>query len=163
MSKISIKITGLDAVQDKIKVIQESVKEASKSKIEIGILAKDNKTIPESNNTLADIGSFLEFGTSRAPARSFLRMPMMLRKKEIVSFAASVFTLDALMNKKIKIQLGLIANNCLLVVREAFNSKGFGNWKDNAERTVQQKGFNNPNIWTGKLRDTLNTQVIDNK
>lgn len=157
MAKASL---GFKFDDKELKKLLSSIKELNGASIDLGILAKDNKKIQGTKDTtLADVAMYDELGTTRSPARSFLRMPLMLQKKRIGEFVKSVFTVDALMNKKVKDLIGLVAGDLVMTVREAFNTKGFGNWKDNAKSTIQAKGFNNPNIWTGTLRDTINTEI----
>lgn len=112
--------------------------------------------------TVLQIGAQHEYGTSRMPARSFLRMPFDIKRDPIRKFIESEFKVvfdqkrsatDALE------RVGLYATN---ISKEAFRSNGFGQWAPLAETTKRIKEKNaktTPMIWSGILRNSITWSV----
>lgn len=129
----------------------------------VGILG-NNAATPHANAGLtnSELGVIHEFGSlsRNIPPRSFLRMPVEVKQKEIVQGMASYRTKNALENgniKRVYQDLGLYAEG---FVKQAFASGGFGTWKGNAESTIAQKGSDRPLIDTAQLRRSITSDVI---
>lgn len=136
--------------------------------VDVGVLK--NIQYPDKNVTVAYIGSVHEFGTDKAgrgkktkiPARSFLKMPLEEKRKEIEN--------DVLKNAKDKLKAGdiegifsLIGTACIKQIQNAFETKGFGKWADNEQSTIDAKGSSMPLIDTGLLRKTISYKVNKGK
>lgn len=123
--------------------------------VDIGIL--DGEVHPDGDGqTIATIGAHNEFGvfSKNLPARSFLRMPITLQIEDIkdsVRLNAKANILDQNV-KGIFEDMGAAA---VEVVREAFDTQGWGQWPDNAPYTIAKKGRNEPLVDTGVLRDKI--------
>ena len=115
----------------------------------------------DSGLTNADIGAIHEFGsfTRHIPARSFLRMPINLKTKEIIQQASQGAT--KLISEgnlmKVMMRLGIAAENA---IQQAFASRGFGTWKLDAESTRKRKGSDAPLIDTAQLRRSIASRVV---
>lgn len=112
--------------------------------------------------TNAEIGVIQEFGsiTNGIPARSFLRMPVELKQKDIVDSMANPRTQNAFETgniKRVYRDLGLYAE---AVVKVAFGSGGYGQWAPNKPSTIAQKGSDKPLIDTSQLRRSISSDVI---
>lgn len=112
--------------------------------------------------TNSELGVIHEFGSvaNNIPPRSFLRMPVEMKEKEIVQSMASYRTKNALENGNIKRvfqDLGLYAE---AVVKQAFSSGGFGQWAPNKPQTIARKGSDKPLIDTSQLRRSITSDVI---
>ncbi len=120
-----------------------------------------NKTARnDTSKTNAEIGLTHEYGSisDNIPVRSFLRMPLSEKSKELVAFASSE-------KKKIEHQMskGNIRNLFVLlgikaeaIIQEAFETGGFGKWLPKKPR---EDGKNSPLIVEGELRRSISSKV----
>lgn len=133
-----LKTPGLDAL---IKALKTKPPQAR-----VGILGtKTNRSSKSSKETAtnATIGAAHEFGTSKLPERSFLRIPISDHLQSYMenSGALDKETLDAVIKEKTIIpwmtKVAILAER---IVLDAFDSGGFGKWKpSNMEnKKVQQ-------------------------
>lgn len=134
--------------------------------VKVGILG-DNVARKDGELNNAEIGFVNEFGKMtgypKIPARSFIRMPLNTRFREKLRTKKSL-TGDELekaivegKTEEFARKVGLVAEE---VIQEAFSTNGFGQWKPNAELTVQLKGSSSPLIDTGQLRRSISSKVI---
>lgn len=130
--------------------------------VDIGILGESNQTV-EGGLTLAGIGAVHEFGTDRAgrgsktviPERSFIRMPLETGQNTIEKEIKPKIKDGT----DIKTIFKLIGISGEARIQEAFDSRGFGTWAENAESTIEQKGSDSPLIDTGALRKAIMSKV----
>lgn len=112
--------------------------------------------------TNAELGAIHEFGSkSRGiPARSFLRMPLTVSRKELMAQAGkdAAGTLFAGKAKLWLTRIGIAAEN---VVQGAFQTSGFGSWKPNAPSTIARKKSDKPLIDTAQLRRAIASRVVN--
>lgn len=110
--------------------------------VDIGILGAGGKT-EKGGITLAGIGAVHEFGTDKAgrnrntriPERSFIRMPLETGQEDIEKEIDP--HLQKLMEDgDIKEIFELIGIAGAGRIEEAFNTKGFGTWKELADSTI---------------------------
>ena len=103
-----------------------------------------------------------EFGsvTNKIPARSFIRMPIQEKRKDILAYAASKQMSDLLLAGNKKKALGLLGLFAENVIQKAFDTGGFGKWAANAPRTVAQKKSSKPLIDTTQLRRAIWSKVV---
>lgn len=126
--------------------------------VRVGIPAGSTRS---DGHTNAQVGAWHEFGTSKMPVRSFLRMPIenhlapavekadVLNKKQIANIIKTK-SLTGVMT-----HLGIVAET---VVQDAFDTGGFGEWipsdfsrKQNHETLVE----------TAQLRRAVTSEVIE--
>ena len=138
--------------------------------VDIGILGSTNKTV-EGGLTLAGIGAVHEFGTDRAgrgnsvtiPERSFIRMPLETGQDDIEKTVKP--KLKALMEKgDIKGIFKLIGIAGEKRIQEAFETGGFGEWRDIKQSTKDAKGSDSILIDIGAagLRGSISSKVGGN-
>ncbi len=110
---------------------------------------------------VASYGADNEFGVPerRIPERSFIRMPIETKAGKIAA--------DVEKRKRDRIEQGNIRGifediglAAEAVIQEAFDTRGFGTWKENAEMTVELKGSDAPLIDEGLLRRSITSRVV---
>lgn len=130
------------------------------SRARVGILGAKT-TRKEPGETNAGIGALHEFGTSKLPVRSFLRVPIAdnLQKKMEASGAFDKDVLKEVVQQATMIPwLKKIAVLAEGIVAEAFQTGGFGKWT--AWRTPGYKNYNNRILDdTGQLKDSITSDV----
>lgn len=124
--------------------------------VKIGILGDKDKREKAVSNS--EIGIVHEFGsfTKNIPARSFLRMPLIEKKKELLN---ALMKYKKLFEKEIAKgnifilfeRLGLAAEN---IIQLAFETSGFGKWR----KLKNRKGT--PLVDTGQLRRAITSKVV---
>jgi hypothetical protein len=112
--------------------------------------------------TNAEIGLINEVGSmeNNIPARSWLRVPMWLKEKEIAAFVKSPAIMKMLLGGKVTEALKLIGIFGESIIKEAFNTRGFGQWEPNAPSTIARKGSSAPLIDTSQLRRAVTSDVV---
>lgn len=138
-----------------IKALKENM-----SRARVGILgAKTNRKDPGATN--AGIGAIHEFGSSKMPMRSFLRVPIAdnLQKRLEDTGALDKDVLNDVVKQGTVVPwLKKIAVLAEGIVAEAFASRGFGKWP--AWRTPGYKNRDNRILVdTGQLRDSITSEV----
>jgi phage gpG-like protein len=132
----------------------------SKKKVRVGIFGdKDGRQ--KGAETNASLGAIHEFGSISGgiPARSFLRMPIHMKAKEIIQNTG--MAMGALLKEGgMKTILQRLGTACEAVVLQAFDSRGFGKWKANAPATIRRKKSSAPLIDTGQLRRAIASKVV---
>lgn len=109
----------------------------------------------------AEIGAFHEFGTDKLPVRSFLRFPITaymgkyLNKSKAFDMAAFKKVLaEGSMVTWLK-KVGLVAE---VVVSDAFDSGGFGQWRPS---NMGPKKNKQTLIETQQLRNSITSEVVE--
>ena len=151
---VTINVKGLDQLLKALK--------AGPPIARVGILG--DKTVRSgggSFQTNAEIGAAHEFGTSKMPARSFLRVPISqnLQKEMESSGALDKKTLNEVVKQGSVLpwvkKIAILAEG---IVADAFDTAGFGKWP----------GWKNPNytnnsgqllVDTKQLRDSITSEV----
>jgi hypothetical protein len=98
---------------------------------------------------VAEYGAYNEFGSisrpDHPPKRSFIRMPLQTKQDKIGQYVKK--HAQAHMEKAdIKAILEDIGHGGVSAIQEAFDTRGFGTWKPNAESTIKRKGGDAPLI-----------------
>ncbi len=103
-----------------------------------------------------------EFGSfrGRVPARSFLRMPIAEKSKQIIA-DASKGAAEMLAKGDVVGVLKRLGIACEKQIQLAFATRGFGSWAPDAPSTVRKKGSNQPLIDTSQLRRSISSQVSE--
>jgi phage gpG-like protein len=132
----------------------------SKKRVRVGIFGDKNGR-QKGADTNASLGAIHEFGSISGgiPARSFLRMPIHMKAKEIIKNASD--GMGALLKEGgMATILKTLGFACESVVQMAFASRGFGKWKPNSPVTIRRKGSSAPLIDTGQLRRAISSKVV---
>ncbi len=134
----------------------ENIETAKNATLKVGILADTkgltnyiDKETGEIGETVLEVGSKHEFGTSEVPQRSFLRMPLFVKKKNLEKTMANQFKLVVEEGKDALDALSIVGIKATNIISDAFDTGGFGQWKDISPTTKEEKGS------TGILKDTL--------
>lgn len=150
-TKINYNIAGLDELRNAV---------GGTYITRVGILgAKDARGGTMGN---ADIGVIHEFGseTNDIPPRSFLRMPLETKRKELMKGMSGSVVKEAFKAKDYKRvfqQLGVVGEQ---IVQSAFSSGGFGQWPALKPSTIDAKGSAAPLIDTAQLRRSITSDVV---
>ncbi len=151
---VELNVKGLEALLKALKGKQPVAR--------VGILGgKTTRGSGTSQNapTNAQIGAWHEFGTSRLPVRSFLRMPISTQLDKRMQASGD---LDPGVVKEI-LKLGSlvpwlkrIAVMAEGIVLEAFDTGGFGTW---IPSNMQRKKVHQTLIETAQLRNSITSEV----
>ena len=115
--------------------------------------------IYENGVTVLDIGVWHEFGNARVPERSWMRVPLRLKRNEINEIIESRFERAMAGQLDPDKVLGLAGTKAVDVMRNAFTSKGYGTWPDIQDSTKAAKGSSQPLVDTGTLRQSITYEV----
>ncbi len=135
----------------------------NKKSLRIGILGNTNSRTEGLSN--ATIGAIHELGSEerKIPKRSFLKMPIEVKQKEIANFALIYMQKDIKNYNTFKTSLTKIGLFTRGMIQQAFSTKGFGTWAPNTSFTIKKKGSSSPLIDTGQLRRSIAQDIIDEK
>lgn len=129
-------------------------------KIRVGILgSKDHRDGKNPSN--ATIGAAHEFGSTKLPQRSFLRVPLAdklnsyLQKAGILDRNAIN---DAVKSGSMSLFFKKIAIIAETVVLDAFDTGGFGKWKPS---NMKNKKNQQTLVETTQLRNSITSEVIE--
>lgn len=114
------------------------------------------------NITNVQLGVIHEFGSHsrNIPARSFLRMPLETKKKDLLEFLSSKTAAKLIEEGNILRLLELLGIEAEAIVQSAFETAGFGKWDQNKPETVARKGSSQPLIDTEQLRRSITSKVV---
>lgn len=144
----------------------------------VGILDESGTPVEGGNGlTMGALGLIHEFGseTNNIPPRSFLRMPLETKQDQLIDKLDTGEVKKAIESGDIKQIYKVLGREGEQIVKEAFLTKGFGNWKDNAPITIEGgwmtsksgkpfyvkgKGQNDPLYATGELSRSIASDVI---
>jgi phage gpG-like protein len=152
-TKITVNLTGL----------QDMVRQMGGQYIaRVGILgSKVNRTDKEpiSNSELAVIH---EFGSEsrNIPPRSFLRMPLEEKQKDLVKSMGGTMAQDAFERGDYKGVFKLLGAAATKIVDDGFATGGFGKWAALKQQTIDRKGSSAILIDTGQLRRAVVNDVV---
>ena len=153
------------------KGLKNLVKELSKQyTVKVGLLANHGGSddIEGTDMDLAGLGALMEYGSEsgKIPARSFLQMPIELKSEEILKKAKQDYSVQEInyFLKQGKIDLlsraYMLGVGAVEAIQEAFETRGYGNWQENAPSTIKAKGSDMPLIDTGNLRRHIVAEVM---
>lgn len=114
----------------------------------------------KSTLTNAEIGLVHELGSIERsiPARSFLRMPLSMKSKEILADAFKGAP-ELLRKGNIRMILARLGIACEKWIQIAFGTRGFGSWMPDLLSTAIRKGSSEPLIDTAQLRRSIASKV----
>lgn len=140
-----------------LRQLRNQLTKASKSEVDVGIFS-ENTARRDDELTNAEVGFKNETGAG-VPTRSFLRMPLMQKLgTQIAENAPWVFQ-PLQEEADVKKTLERVGFQAEAVIREAFDTQGFGKWPDNSPQTVAIKGRNEPLVDTTQLRESISSRV----
>lgn len=175
MVEVRLKLDGLAKIYEALN---------STHTLRVGILGEKAAVNHKGSDlTNAEIGAIQEFGsvTNNIPKRSFLAMPLetklpqILRKKEVSKAFEKCLeegNLDDFLEK--------LGEDCVGIVKDAFETGGYGTWEENAPITLTGGWMRNkvtgevfhvkgklpetkPLINTRQLRDSITYEVTENE
>lgn len=111
--------------------------------------------------TNALVGFVHEFGSleNNIPVRSFLRLPLMEKKKEIVKFFASGAMKKLIEEGDVVRIFQLLGVKAEQIVQRAFETQGFGHWPSIKPQTAERKGSTAILIDSAQLRGAVSSDV----
>ena len=115
-----------------------------------------------STMTNAEIGLVHEKGSlsRHIPRRSFLEWPLLLKGRDLLKVKTELwaaFEKSEISLKKAYQDLGIRAQQ---IIQDAFETRGFGNWMPDSDRTILRKHSDQPLIDTGQLRRSVTSRVV---
>lgn len=129
--------------------------------VDVGVIG-DEATTEREGKTLAGIGAEHEFGVPDRkpplPRRSFIRFPLETGQRQIESQVGKRYQRN-IENGDIKQIFGDIGLASEARIQDAFESGGFGQWKELSDFTIEQKGSDAILIDTGTLKQSITSQV----
>lgn len=109
---------------------------------------------------IASYGADNEFGvkTKKIPERSFIRMPLEAKQDDIKKavYRRAGYNLENANVRQIFEDIGFAGE---AAIQEAFDTRGFGKWPENAEQTIELKKSDAPLIDKGHLRHAITSKV----
>lgn len=146
--KINLDMSGLD-------IVYAACRELEK-KVHAGVFTTRNATIAAANEReygfINDEGVFV-------PSRSTVRLPLEMAEEQIRDRSLSKLT--ALTPDVASETIEELGRQAVIAMEDAFDTQGYGQWKDNAAYTIKQKGRNEPMVDTGELRESYSYEVVD--
>ncbi len=150
---VVIKTEGLDKL---LRALKQNLPTAR-----VGILGSDDVRSTKGNPSNATIGAAHEFGTSKLPMRSFLRVPI---TEHLQSKMESSGALDKQVLKQVIAEgsvvpwMKKIAVLAEGIVAEAFATGGYGKWMPS---NMDNKKNHQTLVETQQLRDSITSEVKD--
>ena len=140
----------------------------------LGAIMEYGATIPVTDKMrkyLASQGLYLKESTKEIhiPARSFLQMPLEQKASEILKNTRADYSIQDINyfldeGKLTLINFAVVLGaECVNAIQDAFDTGGFGQWKENHPFTVAQKGSSKPLIDTGNLRNKITAEITGNE
>lgn len=132
---------------------------SSKLVTKIGIFGGGTREEGEQSNV--EIGASHEFGvfSKNLPRRSFLKDPISMKRKELITKASSIIKDNIDKDggdKKIFELIGVYGES---IVQEAFETGGFGTWQPLSSKTINKKGSSQILIDTAQLRRAITSKA----
>lgn len=129
--------------------------------VAVGVFGQHNAQRPGEPITNPELAVVQELGSivNNIPARSFIRMPIQYKRKDILAFAGSKKMADLIVAGDIKKALGLLGVFAEGIIQKAFDTGGFGKWAANKPATIRAKGSDHPLIDEAELRKAVWSKV----
>lgn len=153
MSSVKLNLTGLDSF---LKALQKS------PSLRVGILNSSPRKDGKATN--ATVGAIHEFGTSKVPQRSFLRVPLAEHLSQNLE-SSGLFNKDTLAQvvkrKSLKPWVEKIETIAKDIVLNAFDSNGYGKWPSDKSKTLEHKKVKQTLRETGQLKNSISTEIVE--
>ena len=128
------------------------------SKLSKGAKFRGSEKYPDSDATVAEVAFFNEFGTRRAPERSFIRSTVDAHQNEYFLMVKNLTS--RIIKQSISVQGALDAIG-FRVVNDIKTKILTGPFVANAPSTIKKKGFNRPLIDSQRLLNSIGFQAFD--
>lgn len=154
MTDVALNIKGLEHLAKALKDHRVTIR--------IGILGGGKNARNNGAMTNAEIGAQHEFGTSKLPQRSFLRIPISENLEKRIDASGA---LDADVLRQVVTQgsvvpwMKKIAAIAEGIVADAFDTGGFGKWKPS---NMKYKKNHQTLVETTQLRNSITSEVVEN-
>lgn len=148
---VTFKIDGLEKLLKALKMAKPPV-------IRIGILGSKNARTGKASSN-ATVGAAHEFGTSKLPMRSFLRMPLSFELPKAIKKSGAIdkdVLNDVLKEGTFLPWLKKIAILAERTVAEAFETSGFGQWRPS---NMTHKKVHQTLVETQQLRNSITSEI----
>lgn len=144
------------------KAVREAAVDNYKTAKGKGVTTKQAVASAAQTITNPELAIIHELGSKKRniPARSFLRMPLTEKAKELKKFLSKKEWAEDLAKGSMKDILVLLGFRAEQIVDEAFGSRGFGKWAANKPSTVKQKGSEEPLLDSQELRRSIMSKVV---
>jgi len=132
------------------------------AQVKIGILGSGAGRIGGGPSN-AFIGAQHEFGNSRVPMRSFLRVPLIdnlnkrIKEAGVLDDAAFRQAIETGNFKVVLVRIGIVGE---AIVAEAFATGGFGKWPPLQADTLAHKKNHQILVETQQLRNSISSEVV---
>ena len=148
----------MDPVKADFSGLEKLLQELKKPYItKIGVF---KEAVTPDGEQIAAYGGDNEFGvvTRRIPERSFLRMPLQSKTADIKNavYRRAGTNLEKGDIRQIFEDIGFAGE---AVIQEAFDTRGFGQWPENAQETIERKKSDAPLIDKGHLRHAITSKT----
>ena len=139
----------------KLEILKKNL--ANIPKVKVGILNDKPRKGSESNAT---IGLKHEFGEG-VPARSWLRQPVISppMANAVVKLAKKIQR-DVIKPDGMTKFMEAVGSETVDVIRQGFESSGWGTWQPNSPETIALKGSSKPLIDTGQLSQSISFELV---
>lgn len=136
----------------------KSMKEAKKSYVAVGITGQEKDKPYKGGASLVEVAAIHEYGLGDMTKRSFLKLPMELKQKELSVIIGKAFE-RVIEGMEVKRGLSLVGLEAVNISKGAFPTSGYGKWKDVSEETKRRKRSSKPLIDTGQLVQSITFEV----
>lgn len=132
--------------------LEQFCEKLSKTSVKIGVLNNPKQAKKAYRN---------EYGVVSAniPPRSNVQFPV----ESNLGFILGKVSFNEYNEAEIQKNAEEIGKAGVYCIQQAFDTKGFGTWKDNSLYTVAVKGRNEPLVDTGELRKSYSYEVANEK
>lgn len=138
------------------KVLMRNASKVRRSSLKVGIVGGDGDKRYQGGATLAEVATWMEFGTINCPERSFIRAYVDLHEQEIKGFLDRAVKRDLSRERDMLVSLDLIGQQVVGGIKERIAD---GIAPALSEETVERKGSTTPLIDTGQLRGSISYVV----
>lgn len=135
-----------------LKRIEQFCEKLSKTSVKIGVLNNPKQAKKAYRN---------EYGVVSAniPPRSNVQFPI----EENIGYILDKVSFKEFKEEEIQKSAEEMGKAGVYCIQKAFDTKGYGTWRDNSPITIAIKGRNEPLVDTGELRKSYSYEVINEK
>lgn len=158
--RVDVKLEGLGKLK---KILGQMAKQEAR----VGIFEEDGAQAGQDGVPAITKGLVHYFGTNKIPRRDWLKMPLQHESKRLVA-KISKSAKQVLIAEKYGTDAVMVANKAYhgigglgkKIIKEAFKTDGFGNWKPLSPKTLRKKqGRGSILVDYGDLQNAINYKV----
>jgi HK97 gp10 family phage protein len=150
---MSVSVTDNDTLW---RAIESDLKGLNKSHTKVGFMGSETRE-DGSGLTNAEVATFNEFGTAKAPARPFMRPAIAENKMEIFWQQEEGYSRVLQQQSTVGLELARIGQFAQTEIQKKIRSV---KTPPNAISTIKRKGSNNPLIDTGAMRQSVTHKEV---